>query len=249
MAGNPLAMAQPRQHLSHAPIVEAALDIRVNPTPELSLDRLKAALNSLEPRYSAPQSIAVISGGFGLQGGQPIATVQPPQAIGWTAKDEQSGRVVRFAHGQFVFSQLAPYTNWEEMAAEARRLWSSFLDSAAPTEVSRLGLRYINRISLPSGIQLRDWFAAPPDVPAEIPQAVQQFLSRILVYDEVSGISAVITQAMESAPDVLLDIDAYIAGTLKPDAPAVWEAIGRLRQLKNRVFFASLTEAAAEALA
>lgn len=242
-------MALPRQHLSHAPIVEAAVDIRVNPSPESSLSRLEAALGGLRPEYSQLHSIAAVSAGFGLQGGQPIATVHTPQPFGWAAKDDQRKRVARLTLHQFAFSQLAPYTNWEEMAVEARRLWSSFLDSAAPAEVTRLGLRYINRIDLPPGAQVKEWLTAPPGVPAEIPQTVRQFLTRVLVYDEGSGVSAIVTQAMESAPEVLLDIDVNVDVTLSPGDAAVWRMIEQLRIMKNRAFFASITDAAAQAMA
>ena len=45
---------------------------------------------------------------------------------------------------------------------------------------------------------------------------------------------------------VILDIDAFIAADLNPMDRELWAILERLRELKNRSFFGTITERAAE---
>jgi uncharacterized protein (TIGR04255 family) len=61
----------------------------------------------------------------------------------------------------------------------------------------------------------------------------------------------VIVQALERSVDpsvvsLLLDIDAFREEVAAPDDPALPTAFEQLRQLKNEIFFASITETTAE---
>ena len=40
----------------------------------------------------------------------------------------------------------------------------------------------------------------------------------------------------------ILDIDAYIMKSMNPDSPEIESNFNTLREMKNRVFFASLTD-------
>ncbi len=41
---------------------------------------------------------------------------------------------------------------------------------------------------------------------------------------------------------IVFDIDAYLVKEQNPDSPEFWEAFNDLRGLKNRIFFASITD-------
>jgi uncharacterized protein (TIGR04255 family) len=61
----------------------------------------------------------------------------------------------------------------------------------------------------------------------------------------------IVTQALERSVDpdhvvVLLDVDAYRDVEIEPHDDRVQSILGRLRDLKNRVFFGSITERTAE---
>lgn len=88
-------------------------------------------------------------------------------------------------------------------------------------------------------------------MPPEFPQTVSGFLQRFMVYDQDSGATAILTQALESFSisfpvPVILDIDVFREMQFSLDGGEVWEYLDELRGLKNRFFFGALTEEAME---
>ena len=89
------------------------------------------------------------------------------------------------------------------------------------------------------------------DVPDEAPQAVEAFFQRFRLVDTTSGARVILTLALEGmgvgrpAP-VILDVDAFIAAKKDPMNGELWPVLERLRELKNRGFFGTITEQTAE---
>jgi hypothetical protein len=77
-------------------------------------------------------------------------------------------------------------------------------------------------------------------MPDAAPQTVSSFLSRIVARDGEDTV--ILTQRLESAPGrsdpVTLDIDVFRVGEFSPDGVDLVVVLQRLRELKNRVFFA-----------
>ncbi len=244
-------MAKPREHLSRAPIVEALIDFRV-----LAREGAAAEMFSdLSPRLAAsyPKSAPMrsIQTRFDLEQGKLSALNQVSSEIGWIFESHRRESVAQFRIDGFTYSKLQPYTRWEDVFAEAYRLWLIYVEISKPLDVSRLAVRYINRLRLPASAELRDYLEAPPALPPRIPQVIREFLTRIVVLDSERGFSAIITQALEVSLDpsvspILLDIDAFRESTIPPDDSSLPLVFEHLRQLKNQIFFASITEKTVE---
>ena len=78
----------------------------------------------------------------------------------------------------------------------------------APSMITRVAARYINRVEIPLSIfgQFEDFFTGGPRVPKNVPQEVSDFLSRVVVHEPEIDASMIITQALEpinSADDTL----------------------------------------------
>ena len=89
------------------------------------------------------------------------------------------------------------------------------------------------------------------DVPDEAPQAVEAFFQRFRLVDAASGARVILTLALDGMSTggrvpVILDVDAFIAANLNPMDGELWTILERLRELKNRSFFGTITERAAE---
>jgi uncharacterized protein (TIGR04255 family) len=112
-------------------------------------------------------------------------------------------------------------------------------------------VRYINRMRITGNKRINDFLEAPPLLPPPIPQVVRDFLARVHVADEQREAAAVVVQALEPQFDpnvmsLLLDIDAYHEGTLTPDDPNLPTLFQKLRELKNEIFYATITDRTAE---
>ncbi|MCH7551913.1 DNA topoisomerase 4 subunit A [Patescibacteria group bacterium] len=68
--------------------------------------------------------------------------------IGLKLHSNDNLHIVQFNKGAFIFSRLKPYANWEQFSQEALRLWAIYCELLKPSEVRRIGLRFINRISI-----------------------------------------------------------------------------------------------------
>jgi len=242
-------MARPRKHLSKAPIVEAVIDFRVLLQEQAKSETFADLSASIGEQYGQNSPLQSIGARFGIENGQVVNAVDIPTTVGWRYQSETE--IVQFRINGFTFSKIAPYTTWEEVFGEARRLWDVYLEVYDPKQVSRVAVRYINQMRLDAPANLVEYLESPPSLPGLIPQTIREFLSRVHVEDRSRGASAVIVQALEPQVDsrvisILLDIDAFRDVNTAPTDPTLLSIFQQLRELKNDIFFASITEKTVE---
>jgi uncharacterized protein (TIGR04255 family) len=102
-------------------------------------------------------------------------------------------------------------------------------------------------MQLPAVKDLVEYLEAPPRLREPISQLIRDFLTRVNVRDDKRNASAVIVQALEPrmGPDMislLLDIDASREINEELDDTELLTVFEQLRELKNEIFFASITE-------
>lgn len=242
-------MAEVR-HLNNAPITEAIIDFRVKLPSEFKVETFLELKNTIGDRFPKVEDRKLFSSQFGIKKGEP----QPPSAKyhgvqGYFFKPEADKKVAQFRIDGFTFSRLKPYTNWEEMFDEARELWGMYCEIAQPEAVTRLAARYINHINIPLPIDdLSDYFTASPKIPENVQGVISGFLSKVVVYDQELDVATNIVQALEKStkPDkyitVVLDIDSFKTGDFYANNGEMWEIFANLRNIKNQIFFSSITD-------
>src|SRR5436190_423409 len=244
-------MARPR-HLSRAPIVEAVVDVRAKTRAGFKPDTLLEVHGQLLPAYQHKEEMNHLEFGFFQAAGKPPEQhVKDLGNLGYRFITSDRLQIVQFRTDGFSFSRLAPYTRWEELFEEASRLWAIYEKAAPLEEATRLAVRYINRLPLPAN-KVQDFspfLTAPPPVPKELNVLLSHFLTRVTVREPASPIDAHIVQAIQPAPSeevisVILDIDVFETGAFAPNGEVILPRFAALRDVKNRLFFASLTEQA-----
>jgi uncharacterized protein (TIGR04255 family) len=243
-------MPDPR-HLRNAPITEAIIDCQVKartgfrPEEFLGLKtRLADRFPSVDERRGFQATLEMIEG----QGQPPVMQSADLGLQGYFFKTSDGKTIAQFRVDGFTFNRLRPYTSWEELFPQAMELWGLYSSTAKPDVITRLAVRYINRIVLPPGaVTFETCLRAAPVIPPELPQYMSGFLTRVTIHDLETKVAANVVQALEaSAPGsqlaVLLDIDAYKEGEFSTDDPRIEQTFGQLRAFKNRIFFNSLTE-------
>src|SRR5271166_4289865 len=181
-------MARAREHLQNAPIVEAVIDFRVLRQEQVSPKTLADLGSSIGEQYTQKTLIQSIQARFGVD----IDPSQMQTELGW--RYQTANEVAQFRVDGFTFSKIVRYTTWEEIFEEAFRLWKVYVDAAEPRYVSRVAVRYINRMRLPAVKDLGEYLVAPPRLPAPIPQTIREFLTRAYVEDAKRNAKAVIIQ-------------------------------------------------------
>ncbi len=149
------------EHLPNAPIVEAVIHWRARAEKKLDAAVLLEQLKTRLPAYpnSQRQQEIGVDAEIGPDG---AALHQPHHWHGFRLEDVDKLHVAQFTRNGFIFSRLKPYENWERFEAEALRLWHVYCELAEPSEVQRLGVRFINRITPVEPDQLAELLAIPP---------------------------------------------------------------------------------------
>lgn len=247
-----LGPARPR-HLRRAPITEALIDFRVQPAEGLSSRQLEEAARQIEREYPARAALKTVHAKLDLGGGVLKPGIEHNE-VGVLVKSVDEKTQAQFRLNGFTLNRLEPYTSWEEIYPETKRLWRLYVEVAEPVAVVRLAARYINRLKLPLPVaDLRDYLIEPPRIPEALPQTVLAFLTRLVIHDSSLQHSAIVTQSSEPNPldpdhaTILLDIDAFKDVVLKPgEQDEIDRVLGDLHEFKNHIFFGSITQRASE---
>jgi len=250
-------VAEPFPHLEHAPIVEAIIEIRTRVESPWEESGLREQLKGKLPSY--PKIISQSEFRHELK----MKTGQPPEQsfhdLGWKGLRLQSADdryIAQFNREGFIFSRLQPYESWDQFKQEAMRLWNVYADLAKSLEVQRLGVRFINRITLPAvEVRLDAYLVVPPQPPGNLDLQIMRFFHQdnLLVtgYPYVINIVKTVQPPQGSGSDgggLILDIDVFTTEPFEERADAIDKRLAEMRWLKNKVFYRSLTKEALEGL-
>ncbi|MGI8979307.1 MAG: TIGR04255 family protein [Pirellulaceae bacterium] len=234
--------------LSRAPIVEGLIDIRVEKSAAVSVQVLKNAADELAEEFPSRKERRIWMGQISLSqaAAASISTsAEGPDGIILHTADEKW--VAQFRLDGFTFSRLNPYTNWDELRAKAAELWAKYQAAAQPSKIVRVATRFINRIPLPPGESFEKTFSTTFSLSPELPQAVAGFLLRVVIPFEQEQAVAIVTQSLEGGgTECLFDLDVFAEQPEGFSSEAAWDRLESLRDLKNRLFFGSLTPEALE---
>lgn len=240
------------ERFKNSPIQEALLDIQVTLPPDVKLETLKKFGEGLDARFPETQERISWKQGFQIAGAGETHAIQSSRSVdGYILVSKAEGKAVQARRDGFTFNKLRPYSNWETFSAEAKELWERYVALARPASVQRIVLRYLNRIALPLPVRdLRDYCLLFPDLPAALPQGMSEFFLRVTIpVPDAPCVSSVTLTFDPPAPgtavlNLIFDNEAaYALGSLNIDTEAIWSKLAALRDLKNKVFDASLTEA------
>jgi uncharacterized protein (TIGR04255 family) len=233
----------------NAPITEALLDIRVQFPREIDLKKLEVFHQNIKDRF--PDKKQRISFEAGLQ----LSPEKPPVPLpasggpyGYMFSSPNEKKVVQARLDGFTFNKLKPYENWERFFSEAKELWALYLKIANPEKVTRIALRYINRIEIPLPIKdFKEYILTIPDIAPNLPQGIARLFMQISIPNHEIQATAIVTEAMESTVDIqklsfIFDIDVFQEILSSADESEIWERFKKLRVFKNDIFFQSITE-------
>lgn len=231
-------------HLSKAPIQEAIFDFRVKLPSDFNLDIFSNLNQDTSINYPLVESRNIFIGGFGLVEGKPIIQMPQNRTDRYVYKTKDEKNVAQFGENGFTFSRLNPYTEWEVVKNEAKRLWGIYCSISKPETITRIALRYINRLDLTLPLQPEDYFTQPPSVPETITNDILSYTLRFVIRRE--ELMANIIQTTIGLPEktkigIIFDIDTYYMDDngINKD---IWITFERLKEFKNLIFFDSITE-------
>jgi uncharacterized protein (TIGR04255 family) len=235
-----------RRHYSKAPITEAVINLQVNLPSEATLAGIENLFASISTDYPNREAEIIVESQ--VTAGASVGATAHQTHVGYLYSTPNRKQIFNPRMYGFSFSQLAPYERWELFRDEAKRLWNIYQDAMKPTAVTRVGVRYINRLDIPLPIRdFKDFLRTIPEVSPDLPQALSGFFMQLQIPQEDIQAMVMINQAMISPPSpdvvsVLLDIDAYREQILPAEQTVFWECLETLHTKLDQVFEGCITD-------
>ncbi|MCI0504758.1 MAG: TIGR04255 family protein [Gammaproteobacteria bacterium] len=246
--------------LKNPPIIEALLEIRFNPNKDIKISKLEEFANSLT---NYPNKKPVESQRFEFmylkEAGQQHKFDAHPS--GFKMHNAQNNRIVIGEIDKLVVSFLPPYESWPSLKDTTRDIFNKYIGFVPQTQISRIGMRYINKLKLPltDDFNFQNYittFQPLPKYNDELPNKLAKFETFVVVPLEDIGCTSTIRQvtldAEEETPGpaylpFILDVDIFQI-KLQEDIKGndIWETFNKMREKRNAIFFGSLTDAALE---
>jgi len=234
-------------YFENAPIREALIDIRIEPTPSSRVNVLESLFESVKDQYPIKERTSYFEGEFSV--GPQIGSSTSLKPSGFSFKSEDGQRVFQARVDGFTYSRLRPYGNWSELRDEARRLWLIYCATLGTVHKTRVALRYINQIDIPQpSIDYKDYFRTIPEVSPALPQSIEGFVMQLrFPLSEFDGhlnlIQASVSPPTDGFCSVVLDIDVFTnLESLFAAEIDLWALLERMRSVKNEFFFGSITD-------
>ncbi|MCM0083938.1 TIGR04255 family protein [Geomonas sp. Red32] len=245
------------QHLSLAPVAEAVIDLRAVATENFDE---KSALNHLTPllegyRYLDSHQEVQIKQHLNLQGEAPPPLEHTLTWKGLRFTTNEGNKIAQFGRTGFSFSRLAPYDQWEMFFDEAMKLWGIYRLLAKPEEITRLGLRFINKIDLkPGDGDFERYLNSAPKPPKGLSLPFLGFLHQETFAAPPHPYAVTLVRTIQEPQEpgagfsIIVDIDVFTHFVRNFSEDLIPKMLQEMRWLKNRVFFGSISEAALEDL-
>ena len=128
------------------------------------------------------------------------------------------------------------------------RLWKLYRQAVNPLKVTRVAVRYINKIDIPvPTIDYKDYFLTTPEVSPGLPQMLSGFFMQLQFPQEDFGGLLILNETALSSnqPDtnsVVLDLDVFKAGLELTSDEDIWVLLNTLRNRKNQFFEGCITD-------
>jgi uncharacterized protein (TIGR04255 family) len=234
------------RHYEKAPITEAIIDLRVKLPEGVSLSDLERVHEMVVEEYPERKNRNLLE--TRMEVGKSVATSSRSTHIGFLCSSSDSRQVFQARRDGFTMSRLAPYQTWAHLRDEARRLWDVYREITSPAAIERVAVRYINRLDLPLPLaDFRDYVRTAPEVSPDLPQGLAGFFFQVTIPQEDIGSTLLLNEAMvePASPNVVsvvLDIDLFRTNGLSSKEEDLWNLLEKLRERKNEVFEACITD-------
>jgi uncharacterized protein (TIGR04255 family) len=244
------------RHYNHAPIVEAIIDLRAALPDDAGLRSFTSFSESLRDQFSTVQEINAVVMAFRKEEHSEGQFNSRQEKVGLRLDNARGDRVLQVQRSGFTYSHMAPYSDWVTFREEAKALWARYIQTNGISQVTRLAVRVINKVKLPTSIaELSRYSNLLPHPPKAIPSTPEAFFTQMQLNGGawVDGshvlVNAGAAPLADGTLELLLDFDLFVEATKAAAAPEIWEILDRLSTAKDDLFEACITDATRELIA
>ncbi|WP_457660164.1 MULTISPECIES: TIGR04255 family protein [Sinorhizobium] len=226
------------------PIVECVFEFRyVDVVPFETIEKRK---DKLLKHYDRAETEWTFQAQFDLEAHKVKQSREP---VGLRLKTEDELQIVRVQTQVLAVAQLAPYVGWAELRSRIERDFATYTDLFGRRKITRIGVRYINRIDVPGqSADVEAYLKLYPALP-DLGQTVgvgfaMQITQKIDDQFVVSLRSGTAASPVPDTVSFLLDIDLFTEVDIPTRDDQILLLLDRMRELKNFIFESSITDKA-----
>jgi uncharacterized protein (TIGR04255 family) len=230
------------------PLVEAACELRFKSDtawdwtfPGIIYEQIRADFP--EKRQQAGFEVSVAAGATAV-----VPIQVPTNSVNRMQFVKQDGSaMVQLGPHLLAVNLLPPYPLWPEFKRLVLQQLETYRRVANPQGFARIGLRYINRVTLPIRTELKDYLRALPETPEELPQVWSAFAMSVNVAyaDPPATLRVVVGNVPSDRPEiypVLLDLDLFHEGDDLPTLDGIEQWLQTAHGRVEQAFDAAVTE-------
>jgi len=162
-------------------------------------------------------------------------------------KHAERNLLLQLSEDTLTVNELPKYPGWEQMKHDVLEAWCELREAIGPETITRIGLRYINRIER-THLEERasDWLKPSVYIAEYVLRSVSGFLYRLQsVPDPDNRLIVTLGEATEASErrgnPIILDIDRIVERSIEIHNDAIMSEITRLHDSVWDVFKASMT--------
>lgn len=234
----------------HAPITEAVIEIRIDSSlDQAALEKASAKFRSHYPQDQRVENVKIALSLEVKPGSNPKTRVD--RNAGHRRSSSDLTQLLVLFPSSLIVSQLAPYPGWDQFYRRFCRDWRIWKRAVGFKTISRIGVRYINRIDIPmldKNVEHETYLNVYPKLPDIIPHVGAYAVQAVSSFEDI-GCKLTLNSAAVPAP--ILDhasfiVDQDIAREIDPpqSEKAIFQLLNEIRMKKNAVFEACVTDRA-----
>ena len=222
------------------------IDLRV--ASEVTEKNQETVVKRLKKLYPNSHALKTLNVSIDTTGGR-VGFEQKSQGFRLSSEDQTN--VVMVMPSGIAIARLAPYPGWKVVRAAAQAVWEVWRKSTPHINLSRIGVRTINRIDIPTDkkaqISMQTYLNFHPQLPHISEAPMHGYLMQVTLPTTKPKWIVTITSALVSPPpllnyvSLLLDIDVFRTEEIPNNDTQLWEAIEDAHMLKNDVFETCIT--------
>ena len=229
------------------PITEAVVEVRI--ATSIAMATVGRVRDRLKEYYPLEGQLRATN----VEIGETTARVLGEQLQGYRLTAADGASIVSVTTQSVSTSRLPPYDGWESFITDARRNWEIWKRVVGWQKIARVGVRYLNRLDVPTEapVSVDDYLTftikGPPlDLPPMHSFAIQE--ARPLGKDHCQLVlnAGLVPSPLIRTMSLLLDIDVSRMDELPQNDEGLWAFVDRVREYKNLIFEACITDRARE---
>ncbi len=232
----------------NAPIQEAVFDIRVDRVGNSAIESYETYGKRNYPEYPTQEKRVLMGGSFKVNKDNLPPKISSTHSVTGVIFSQTNGhKKIQFRRDGYTFNLLKPYSNWNEFSNLAFKFWGDYKAYVKPQKITRIALRYINRVELPlrDNFDFDHYFNNVPKIPSSLEQKFNRFFLQMQVPCNNSGVYANITQTFDNPINeflpFIIDIDVFMDKLIDPNEN-LRTHFDELRTFKNSIFESLVTD-------